>query len=939
MRGKGKHMKTRTLALFVLVVVTLSISGLAPVMAAPGDGQALIRIAIGDGSDLASIEASGVPVYVRLTADGSSYVLAGGVRPQIERLRAAGLDVTILDPDMRGATYYLVYPVPARPIPAWDAYGQLLHDDGIQTLLRIAPQDAERLAEAGAELRAVTLDPKPLRPALAAGAIPAVIEPDPLIQIMIDQIDTDLVYQYTGDISGEWPVDIGGEPYTIVTRHTYSGTPIEKATQFAGEHLAALGLDVEYHNWSSPQYPNVIGELPGLLNPDEIWIICGHIDDMPSGGYAPGADDNGSGTITTLIAADILTQFEWGSTLRFALWTGEEQGLLGSHDYAQRAYNNGENIAGVLNLDMVAWNTADTSPTIDLHANSDLPPTLDLAQLMADVIDAYNLNLIPEIVPDGTGASDHASFWSYGYTAILGIEDFSDFNPNYHTPQDNMDNLQDWPYYTSFVKAAVATFAHMSGSLIPSGLGTLEGAVTADDGGAPIEGATIVIEDGMGHTFTTVTDANGQYSRTLLPGFYDVTASAYGYLPETATGVEIVADVVTIQDFGLASAPAYIVQGYVTEAGTGMPLEAEVEFEGSPVVVWTNPSTGFYQAELAEGEYIMHVRAALHRPEDRPIVVDHNQNQNFALEPLPCILLVDDDGNGPDVRSYYTSALDELELDYDVWDVSSQGDPAFEDLYGYSMIFWWNGYPYSQTFTPDNEAAVGAYLDAGGKFFLSSQDYLYDFGLTPFGQDYLHIASYNSDVSQTTVTGQNAFAGLGPYALSYPFTNYSDIVNPDAQAQVAFLGNQGNAGISYDGDTFQTVFLGFPFEAIPNLADRADVTATLVDWFGGCAETHVQAIKMKARERNGRYIVMAGLRILDQDGQPVGGALVNGEWTLPDGSTDAQEALTNQRGLTRFRTKSLQSGLYGFCVTDVLKVGYVYDPSQNGETCDELNVP
>jgi hypothetical protein len=938
-------MKHRTWILIVVIAVMLSTLGLVPAMAAPGHGQALIKIAIEGSADLALVEVAGVPVYVRLTADAGSYLIGGAEEAQIRRLQAEGLRVTVLDPEMQGAAYYLAYPMPGQDRPTWNAYGQLLHDDGVQALLRMSPQNAERLAEAGAELRAVTLDPKPFRPALVEGAIPAVIEPDPLIQLMIDQIDTDLVYQYTGNISGEWPVEIGGQPYTIATRHTYSGTPIEKATQFVGEHLAALGLDVEYHNWSSPQYPNVIAELPGLLDPDEIWIICGHIDDMPSGGFAPGADDNGSGTITTLIAADILTQFQWGSTLRFALWTGEEQGLLGSHAYAQRAFSNGENIAGVLNLDMVAWNTFNTNPTIDLHADSSLPPTLDLAQLMADVIDAYSLNLIPEIVPNGSGSSDHASFWDYGYTAILGIEDFSDFNPYYHTTADDMDNLQDWPYYVDFVKASVATFAHMSGSLIPSGLGTLEGTVTAATGGAPIEGATVVIDDGMGHSFTTVTDPSGYYSRSLLSGFYDVTASAYGYLPETVTGVEIIADTVTTQDFSLTTAPAYTVQGYVTEAGTGIPLEAEVEFEGSPVTVWTSPSTGFYQAELSEGEYIMQVRAELHRPEDRPIVVDHNQNQHFALEPLPCILLVDDDGDNPDVRSYYTNALDNLGLDYDLWNVMADGDPVFEDIFGYNMVVWWTGYPWGSTFTSANEAAVGAYLDAGGRFFLSSQDYLYDSGITLFGQNYLHIASYSNDVSQTTVTGQNVFSGLGPYSLSYPFTNYSDIVNPDAQAQIAFVGNQGNAAISYDGGSFQTVFLGFPLEAMPNLADRSNVLGTLVDWFGGCEPPppqdtlHVQAIKMKYLERNGKYAVFSTLRILDQDNQPISEALVSGEWTLPDGSTAAQEAPTSFRGIARYRVKSTQTGLYGFCVTDVVKAGYVYDPDQNGETCDELVVP
>jgi PKD repeat protein len=207
---------------------------------------------------------------------------------------------------------------------------------------------------------------------------------------------------------------------------------------------------------------------------------------------------------------------------------------------------------------------------------------------------------------------------------------------------------------------------------------------------------------------------------------------------------------------------------------------------------------------------------------------------SFTTRNLPCILVVDDDGDNPDVLGYYTDALDDLALDYDVWDIGSQGDPVQNDISGYQAILWFTGYPYGNTFNSANEAAVATYLDAGGHFFLSSQDYLYDFGLTPFGEDYLHIASYNSDVGQNTVTGDNPYAGLGPYSLSYPFTNYSDQVTPDGQGMVAFTGDQGDAAVAYDGGSFQTVFLGFPFEAIPNLPDRADVMAATVAFFGGC---------------------------------------------------------------------------------------------------------
>ena len=83
-----------------------------------------------------------------------------------------------------------------------------------------------------------------------------------------------------------------------------------------------------------------------------------------------------------------------------------------------------ENIAGVLNLDMIAWNTAGSTPDIDLHAKSTLPATVDLANQFKSVITAYGLNLVPQVITNGSGASDHASFWNQGYPAILAIEDY-----------------------------------------------------------------------------------------------------------------------------------------------------------------------------------------------------------------------------------------------------------------------------------------------------------------------------------------------------------------------------------------------------------------------------------------------------------------------------------------------------------------------------------
>lgn len=842
-------MNNRILSYLLLLAFLTSLGGPAQAQIPKGgEGEALLAVEISGGDDLDRFEASGLPAYARLQGHQPRDILLTSASPDGQAaLRLAGLAYQVLDAEMEGASYYLVYFIPGRGLSQdeWDDYGQLLLDNGVQVLLRADPQSAESMMLAGAELRQLTFDPIPLNPATSPLEIPDSIEPDPLIQSMINQVDSLTVDNYTGGLTGDWPVWVGGEWYTITSRYTYSGEPIQKATQWTGEHFTGLGLDVEYHEWHSVTNPNVIAEKSGLINPEDIFIIGGHLDAVPG---SPGADDNASGSVATMLAAEILSQYEWACTLRFALWTGEEQGLLGSAAYAQRSYNLDENILGYLNLDMISYSTIGSPPDMDLIYNPNMPPTQQLAQLFADVIEAYDLILIPELRTSLGGGSDHQSFWNYGYTAILAIEDQGDFNPYYHSPNDTRAN-QNLAYYTEFVKAAVGTFAHMSNCLIPSGIGTLEGTVSAGNGGTPIEVASVTAENDDGYTFSTLTNADGFYTCSLLEDTYTVTASVYGYLPSTVSDVVIIADTVTTLDFALQDAPQYTVSGTVTEAGSGLPLYAKIVFEDSPVSVWTEPSTGFYSATLPEGEYTMHVTAAMHQPASRAIVLDGDRIEDFVLNTLPCVLLVDDDNNNPDVLPYYTNTLNSLGIDYDVFDVGGGGanGPPLEGLLGYSMVIWFSGDKYGSSAGPNSadEANLATYLDAGGRLLLSSQDYLYDFGLTPFGQNYLGIGSFSNDngnaSSKYGVTGDPIGDGLGPYPLLYPsgFSDWGDIVNAGIGTSVSFTsapGGGNNLDVSKDGGSWKTVFFGTSWVPVQNYspANGEELLGRIVEWFGSC---------------------------------------------------------------------------------------------------------
>jgi hypothetical protein len=218
---------------------------------------------------------------------------------------------------------------------------------------------------------------------------------------------------------------------------------------------------------------------------------------------------------------------------------------------------------------------------------------------------------------------------------------------------------------------------------------------------------------------------------------------------------------------------------------------------------------------------------------------------SFTTTDILPILLVDDDNNSPDVLSYYTDALDNLGLFYDVWDTGgANNEPDGTDLAAYGTVIWFTGVQFGGSGNPiagpgpEASTALGNWLDAGNCMFISAQDYVYDFGVNAFMDEYLGVSSATSDVAQATVTGAGSvFSGLGPYTLSYPFTNYSDIINADGDAEVAFTGNAGNAAVDKDDGVYRTTFWGFPFEAIATQTDRDAAMQVVVDFCGAGGPT------------------------------------------------------------------------------------------------------
>ena len=166
-------------------------------------------------------------------------------------------------------------------------------------------------------------------------------------------------------------------------------------------------------------------------------MVSAHYDTVIG---APGANDDGSGTVLCLELARVLRALPTDATLRFGLWGSEEQGLIGSLYYvAQLPQAERDRIVAVYQNDMVAtsWDPATRYWLLSFTG---------LANRATDEVAAAasRLGYDPSISPvTMRGASDHQSFQRRGIASAnfswRGEESAAMLEPPYHSPEDTIE--------------------------------------------------------------------------------------------------------------------------------------------------------------------------------------------------------------------------------------------------------------------------------------------------------------------------------------------------------------------------------------------------------------------------------------------------------------------------------------------------------------------
>lgn len=265
------------------------------------------------------------------------------------------------------------------------------------------------------------------------------------------EVNPDSLLLSLEELTGEKPTASVG---TITNRKSVNGKT--STYLYLEDKLANYGLETEIVNYRSTGN-NVIAIQKGVKYPDSAFIICAHYDSVDD--YC--ADDNASGTSAVLEAARLLSQYRFNYTIIYALWDEEEKGLIGSYNYAKRAKENGDKIAGVLNMDMIGYD-GNEDYLFEVHIGNS-PINARLTNKLTQVLDNSGLIINKSIQIPGTDRSDHNSFWNLEYPAIFITEGFfnEDFNPTYHTSDDRI-SFMSLDYHYQISQLVIATLFELA---------------------------------------------------------------------------------------------------------------------------------------------------------------------------------------------------------------------------------------------------------------------------------------------------------------------------------------------------------------------------------------------------------------------------------------------------------------------------------------------
>jgi hypothetical protein len=427
-------MSCKKLILFWALLVFMLASGAAQVSASP----VLIKLLLECRSDYQKAKALNLPVYHRF----DNLFVAELEQSQLKVLIDAGLSYEIIDQKPWTESYYVISESPGAEPVDLSEYGRVLLQIDDFNFLKISDQKARSLAEKGYYIFKVFRRAIPLKYKAPIEQILKDFSYDPGVDSLLSFVSADSLYAWTLRMQN------------FQTRYSYSDS-IHSARQWLLDKFVSFGIDsVWFHHYyyGSHQY-NVVATVEGTAHPDIVMVVGGHYDSVVYGlgtdpyVWAPGADDNASGTAATLEMARIIIQNPLPVTVIFVPFAQEEQGLIGSDNFAEYIHDQGINLHLMLNADMIG-HSVDADTDVTIYSAFDVG---EFVNIMIDMADNYTY--LRAHYNGQSSGSDHYSFYQWGYDAIF-VSEGEFFTNGWHKNYDIVDSL-DFDYMLSGMRTGM----------------------------------------------------------------------------------------------------------------------------------------------------------------------------------------------------------------------------------------------------------------------------------------------------------------------------------------------------------------------------------------------------------------------------------------------------------------------------------------------------
>jgi len=241
------------------------------------------------------------------------------------------------------------------------------------------------------------------------------------------------------------------------------GPEHDLARQNVQERFESFGLTtrLDAFVYGGTEYYNVVGVLPGVIRPREIYIVGAHYDTIAG---SPGACDNAASVATVLEAARALSQFVFEATIVFIAFDREEQGMIGSEAYAAKHAQ--DDIRAMIALDVTAYRpyTPDQPQynAASLYYQSTRPEFVDR---LAEALESHAGLTCGIARNPGMLYSDYVPFDRWDLPAAVLTSYAGAINYIIHTPLDSLDQpgYIDYDYGAQMTQGVVGYLATSAG--------------------------------------------------------------------------------------------------------------------------------------------------------------------------------------------------------------------------------------------------------------------------------------------------------------------------------------------------------------------------------------------------------------------------------------------------------------------------------------------